>query len=216
MKGEYMKTINDIIKMIDLQEEVKPLVLSAYDKLNIDDYREYIKGLLDSKTSLEARERLKDALHPDEGNMKILAIMLYALTFTYQKYMEKGISEEIFVATIKCYKRFLNEHKVGYNRWFFDRDWWTYKQIAMVIFRIGELEYEMKDLDGEKFISMHIPSDSNIELELVNKSIKEAKKFFKINYPEYSDVEYRCNTWLLSPALKELLPATSKIIQFQS
>jgi hypothetical protein len=86
----------------------------------------------------------------------------------------------------------------------------------MSIFRLGELEFEMKNIDGDKFISIHIPSDSIIELENVKESIKRAKEFFKEHYPDYANVEYRCNSWLLSPSLKKLLPPSSRILAFQS
>lgn len=211
-----MKTINEIIQMIDLQEEVASMVLNTYNRMKIEKNEKYIKLLNNIESAPEARERLKEILEPDNNNMKILTCMLYALTFTYEKYQAIGIDDEVFSATNKCFTRFLEEHKKGYNEWVFDRDWWTYRQIAMTIFRIGQLEYEMKDYEGEKFISIHIPSDAILLSDKIKDSIKQAKQFFKKYYPLYSEVEYRCNSWLLSPSLKKILPPTSNILKFQS
>ena len=212
-----MKTIMEIMNMIDLQEEVKTLVIKEMNYLNFANLENDIKDLLEIKIANDAKNRLVEALQPDENNMKILACMLYALTFTYEKYQEMQIPDEIFIETMKAFKRFLNEYYEGNKTWKFDREWWTYRQIAMTIFRIGELEYEMKeDENNNKFISMHIPSDANLKREKVIESIKASFSFFSKYYPMYSNVEYRCKSWLLSSDLKKLLPSTSNILNFQT
>lgn len=211
-----MKTIMEIMKMIDLQEEVINLVLGEINHLNFKKFETDILDLLDINKAIEAKEKLKEALDPDDNNMKMLACMLYALTFTYERYLEKGISDEIFIDTMKAFRRFLDEHYAGNQTWKFDRAWWTHRQIAMTIFRIGELEYEMKDDDNGKYISIHIPSDANLSSEKVNESFNSAFKFFEEFYPEYSDVNYRCRSWLLSSDLLNLLPEDANIIKFRS
>ena len=86
----------------------------------------------------------------------------------------------------------------------------------MKLFRIGELEYEMTNWKSEPVISIHIPSDSDILHEKCVESIKQAKDFFIKYFPDYSNCKYICDSWLLSPTLKELLPGTSRIIGFQN
>lgn len=211
-----MKTIMEIIKMIDLQEEVVSQVITEINNLNIKQYEKDILDLLEIEKANDAKNRLKEALDPDPNNMKILSLMLYALTYTYERYKEKGISEYIFIQTMKAFKRFIDEHYAGYKKWKFDRDWWTYRQIAMAIFRIGELEYEMKQEEGKKLISIHIPSDAKISSENVISSIKESFAFFEKYYPDYSNVSYRCRSWLLSSDLLKLLPTESNILKFRS
>ena len=39
--------------------------------------------------------------------------------------------------------------------------------------------------------------------------------FFKKYFPEYADCDYICDSWMLSPYLKELLDENSKILKFQ-
>ena len=78
------------------------------------------------------------------------------------------------------------------------------------------MEYERKERDGRKEISMHIPSDAVLTRENCDASIEKAKAFFCKYFPEYQDSEYVCHSWLLAPELKDLLPPDSRILDFQS
>ena len=83
-------------------------------------------------------------------------------------------------------------------------------------FRIGELEYEMKQTKTGKQISIHIPSDAVLTKEKCDASLEESKAFFARHFPEYQDKDYVCHSWLLDPVLRELLPPGSRILEFQS
>lgn len=122
------------------------------------------------------------------------------------------ISEEIYIETMKCFSRFVREHKVSYGVYGFDRGFWTPHQIEGKLFRIGELEYQIDD--EEKVISVHIPSDADLSDDLVDASYAEQKQFFAENFPETAGWPGMCESWLLSPALKELLPSDSRILAF--
>lgn len=211
-----MKTLNEIMEMIELQEEVIKSVLEVAQNLNINEYEKDILLLMDIEEAPEARNRLKEAFETDPGNLKILTCMLYALKYTYEKYKVAQISDEIFVATMKAFRRFIDEHYVGNKKWAFDRDWWIYRQISMTIFRIGELEYEMKINKDKKYISVHIPSDAILKIDKVKESIKESYEFFEKYYPDYHKVEYVCSSWLLSSDLNKVLPVTSNILKFKN
>lgn len=211
-----MKTLNEIMEMIELQEEVIKSVLEVAQNLNINEYEKDILKLMNIDEAPEAKNRLKEAFEPDVGNMKILTCMLYALRYVYENYKITKISDEIFVATMKAFKRFIDEHYAGNNKWAFDRDWWIYRQLSMTIFRIGELEYEMKINKDNKYISVHIPSDTILKIDKVKESIKESYEFFEKYYPDYHKVDYICSSWLLSSDLVNVLPSTSNILKFKN
>ena len=116
---------------------------------------------------------------------------------------------------MKCFPRFIEECRKKNGRMFFDRGWWTYRQISMSIFRIGELEYERKQREGECVIGIHIPSDANLSKEAVDASLRQAERFFQAYDISWTDKKYTCNSWLLSPMLKKLLPENSNILSFQ-
>ncbi len=135
----------------------------------------------------------------------------------YEKYCSKGISEHIFIDTMKCFPRFMDECQARNGSRYFERDFWTYRQTCMRLFRIGALEYEMvkEPADGSLSIHLHIPSDADLSEPSVDASLQEAEEFFRRYYPVYDGAEYVCGSWLLSPALGRLLPEGSHILAFQ-
>lgn len=163
----------------------------------------------------DARMELCTVLGEDQDHIKILACMLQASVYAYDIYKEKGISKEIYIATMKCYTRFIRETYKMTGKLYFDRYWWTTRQAGCHLYRIGELEYEIKQIDKEIVIGIHIPSDADFSPSAVDKSIKMAKKFFENYYPEFSDCEYRCHSWLLDRQLKDMLHEKSNILNFQ-
>ena len=126
------------------------------------------------------------------------------------------IPEKIWTDTMKCYPRFIKEHRRSYGTDGFDRYFWTTRQRDAKLFRIGALEYEMAvKEDGQKVIDLHIPSDVVLDPEALDLSVSDARTFFRTYFPEWADVPMECGSWLLSPRLKELLPETSRILMFQ-
>ena len=126
-------------------------------------------------TMNEAWLELQTIFGDDEGNIKILTCMLKASADAYAIYKTKGISDKIYFDTMKCYTRFINETYKMTGRLYFDRYWWTARQAGGHLFRIGELEYEMKHIDDKFVISIHIPSDAEY-------------------YPNLANAEYRCHS----------------------
>ncbi len=117
---------------------------------------------------------------------------------------------------MKCFTRFVEEHKASYGVYGFDRDFWTGRQLSLQLFRLGELEYEkVEEKNGERYISIHIPSDAILDSEKIKGSLSSAKTFFEKQVPSWDKVPYKCCSWLLSPALKELLGENSRILKFQ-
>ena len=49
----------------------------------------------------------------------------------------------------------------------------------------------------------------------MNASLKAADAFIRERFPEWDGVPKTCESWLLSPALKDLLPEGSRILKFQ-
>ena len=125
------------------------------------------------------------------------------------------IPENIWIDTMKCYPRFIAEHRRSYGRDGFDRGSWTIRQTGCRLFRIGELEYELMNEDGERAVSLHIPSDVRLEPELLNDSVRRADEFLRQYFPGWQELPVICESWLLSPKLKKLLPPEARILRFQ-
>lgn len=178
---------------------------------------EPLDGCLEEMLHRGAAERaygqLKAALGEDPECIRMLYCQLECARRAWDRYRERGIPESIYWDTMGCFPRFLAECRKKTGRLFFDRDWWTWRQTGMALFRVGALEYELLDSGGA--VEVHIPSDADFSREAVDDSLTRADGFFRRFYPEYSYDAYTCHSWLLSPALRPLLPAQSNIRSFQ-
>lgn len=202
----------EFVKKIELQQSIIDRVILLIDK-NKNEYEKYILDLIDYKKAEKTYEMLSKMYKEDTENFHILAIYLLACLKTYELYLKKGIDEKIFIDTMKCFKRFIDECEVKTKKVYFDRPWWTYRQVSMTLFRILQLEFE---LDYKtKCISIHVPSDAILTIDNVLDSINKAKEFFKKYYGDFKD-EYYISSWLLSPKLKKHLKENSNIIKFQN
>lgn len=166
------------------------------------DFRDY--GKMEA-----AYESLREKLGEDPDGVKLLACMLHAGAGLRQWYREQGLGDEIYIATMKCYPRFLEETRVMTGRLCFDRGWWTTRQAGGHLFRIGQLEYERKPGEDGPVISIHIPSDADFSPEAVDRSLEMARRLL----PER---EYICDSWLLDRQLAAMLPPQSNIVSFQN
>lgn len=203
-----------IINKIDLQNNLKEEVIDLVSK-HKSEYLEYASKLTDLAIAEETFVKLAEKYQDDKYNKHILAVYMLACEESYKKYKELGISDEIFIDTMKCFTRFSDECLKKNGICYFDRGFWTHRQTSLKLFRLGELEYELVLQDGELFVSIHIPSDAVLTKEFILKSVYECKEFISKYYPEYNMAKYVCGTWLLSPNLKEYLKDGSRILQFQ-
>ncbi len=125
------------------------------------------------------------------------------------------LPEKIWIDTMKCFTRFVNEHFQSYGVYGFDRGFWTTRQADARLFRVGELEYELCQEGEKRFIALHIPSDCRLEGKLLNDSVDQARAFLAAYFPAWENAPVTCESWLLSPALAGLLPPDSRILRFQ-
>lgn len=210
-------TIQELCKAIELQECMEKGVLEFYSTYDFSQVEDMIQGLSRGTTAAATYEKLSTYFTEDEGKMKELTVFLLAALRSYETYQAKGISDKIFVDTMKCFTRYTQECKVKDGYYEFDRGFWAYRQASMLLFRLGQLEFEMRFGDqGERIMGVHIPSDAKLTPECVQESIDMALEFFPKHYPDYADVEYSCYSWLMAPGLREILDESSNIVQFQN
>ena len=214
--GSGKMNIATLCDKINLQPQIKQSVLSFVEKQDFKKIDEVQKDYFIYEKMKEALNKTRELLGEDLDGIKILSCMLKASLNAYEVYKEKGISEEIFIATMKCFTRFIDETYRMTGEWCFDRWWWTTRQVGCHLFRIGELEYEIKPVDDDVVISLHIPSDADFSPSAVDKSLEEADKFFERYYPKLSGVKYICHSWLLDKQLQDMLKSDSNIVSFQN
>lgn len=198
--------ILELCEKISMPREVTEQVLSytAFD-------RQLTAGLTHRETAADTYRALKARC---QSGMELLAYSLQAARLTYEAYRALGIDERVFLDTMKCFSRFVGETYTNCGVYDFDRGWWTYRQLSLSLFRLGELEYEY--LDSEHKVSIHIPSDADISLDRCRESFARYLEFTERFFPDKAAYTPVCESWLLSPALKELLPPSSRIRAFAS
>ena len=203
--------VEELYFKIALPAEIKSEVLSYANKKIPEGL---LSDLTDSRTAKTAYQRLKEICPAEHKGLDILSYMLSAALNTHKRYLEAGIDEEIYLATMECFSRFVAEHKASYGDYGFDRGWWAYRHLSMILFKVGELEYELGD--DEKTIYLHIPTGANIELSCFRDSLDCFRKFVKEHWPEKEEYPCMLDSWLLSPALAQLLKPDCNIIRFQN
>lgn len=209
--------IENLCNKINLQGEIKKEVLDFSEKFDFNSISDLLKDFCNYNKMKESRIKLQNQLKDNDRNIKILSCMLKASCDIYKLYKDKNIDDTIYFDTMKCYTRFISETYEITGKLFFDRFWWTTRQAGFHLFRIGELEYEIvTDNFSKKIISIHIPSDANFNPINVDKSIKNARDFFSKYFLLDYNTEFQCHSWMLDSQLKNMLPTTSNILNFQN
>ncbi len=208
-------TVKDLCKRIELNQSVAENVVSFSENFDFSEIQPWLDDFRVMEKRKAARQTLQCYLGEDDGNFKILACMLKAAADLYTFYQQKQIEDEIYIATMGCFSRFINECYERTGKYHFDREWWTERQSGGHLFRIGELEYEIVKWEETNRISIHIPSDANFSQEACDESLARARIFFEKYFPQYRDCVYYCQSWLLAPELEGLLLPDSNILSFQ-
>jgi hypothetical protein len=208
--------ISELCNLINVPKVVQEKVVEYEKNIDFLSIENEMDLMNDPKKWEKAIDVLTKFLAPDEKGLKMLTCQLHAACNTYKKYKDMGILDDIFIETMKFFSRFLYYHNEIYGEYKYVWGWWAVRQISMQEFRIGDLEYEMTIQGDKKLISIHIPSDANMASSNLRKSYLDARDFFANYYPEFANADMICGSWLLAPALKKLLPNSSKIIQFQN
>ena len=159
-----------------------------------------------------------------ENHLQWLLSFYLKLAFeVYEEYKRQGIAEKIFVDTFYDITIWCEECKRKYGVYGINEAGWIAFSIKMRLFRLGRIQFEPMTLQedmtgksekleaGTKVLNVHIPAGEKLDITECRKSFRQAEEFFGESYEAYV-----CDSWLLAPALKEILPETSNIIQFQN
>lgn len=172
------------------------------------------KAYLCRETTEDGFKQLKELAGEDPEGMRQLYAVMQITGEAWLNYREKGIPSEIFAETMKLVPRFLRSLHDRTRKWKFNHGWWFWRELALLEFRVGSLEYELVAEKDRRFISLHIPSDADMSAEADDASFAAFKRFLAVFYPEWQNLPWECDSWMMSPALEHLLPETSKILQF--
>lgn len=205
-----MDTLHTLCREISLAEEVTQRVLALEKTCHLPT----LPLLRREETWEQGLKETRALLGDDPDGFGMLTCMLLCAEECRADFEKMGLSHEVFVDTMGCFTRFVDEHMASFGRYGFDRAFWTVRQVSNMLFRMGTLEYELLTEKGQKKISIHIPSDADLGLPALRASWVLAKELLA-RFPDYAQGEWYCGSWLLSPNLKDLLPESSRILSFQ-
>ena len=215
---ERQEWIVYLCKKIDMPIEAIKQIEAQIKDIDLQEW-DFAKGLLEKEQAEQTWKKLKERIEEDTDGWKILAIMLATVQGTCDQWTKEKLPQQIQWETLKTFSRFVKEHKKETDRYGFDRDFWTWRQLCGQILRLGSLEYEdttfkleqweeMKE--GDRCIMIHIPSDASLEEIDVQDSIQQAK----MRWGE--DVPFFCESWLMASCLDSLLPEGSRLKKFRA
>ena len=138
-------------------------------------------------------------------------------------YEKKNISEEIYYNTMLDLKWKLTETYNLYGIWGAFVAHWFRELFTLERFALGRLQFDITELGesyGEynkdaKAVNVHIPPMGKLNHSDCIDAYKQAFEFFK-DYKKDGKMLFCCHSWLLHPAMEEILPQTSNILIFKN
>jgi hypothetical protein len=167
----------------------------------------------DEETISHARKALdsKDIYGSQDG---ALMLLLHIATEERDHGLWERYPEDIFVDTMSAFTLYVEFYREATGEYGYGKATWPLLLVNAKKFRIGALEYELFEESGTREIRMHIPSGTNLAPDNINNSIAGEKIFMKKYFPEWAELPHCCESWMLSPVLKDMLPESSKIRWF--
>ncbi len=226
--------LNDIMEKLEFPDDAKENLLMSFDKIAGDKVASawflYMLDVYKSKKDLDSQ-----LINPIKVLGKTLGIheytsaMILLLCMTehlLKLYKERGLSEELWLHTIRDLKYKLLECRSAHKIDGTSVIWWYPRFYKMELFAFGRLQFEIFKLTNEftvggitlpigtKTINMHIPrTGTTLNHDEVLESYKMAAQWFADEF-EDQPIVFRCRSWLLFDWHKEILPANSNLIKF--
>ncbi|MGN1266502.1 MAG: acyltransferase domain-containing protein [Dorea sp.] len=208
--------LQELTKRIHLPEQAQNVALNYI--LGEPEYQKWKE--LFYKDTKEFLEKWKES----ENHLQwVLSFYLQLTCEVYEEYKKKNITGDVFDATFYDITLWTQECYRKYGIYGLEEAYWIGMSVKMKLFRLGRLQFEpmilSEDMTGKtnvlkvgtKVLNVHIPAGERMDFEECKKSLKRAEDFFGDTYEAYV-----CDSWLLTPILKEFLPETSNIIRFQN
>ena len=207
--------IQELMDRINLPEEAQK---AAYDfLLGENEYQEW-KAVFYKDT----KEFMTNWKASENHLQWVLSFYLQLACEVYEEYQKQNIPDEVFDDTFYDITLWTKECHRKHGFYGLEEAYWIGVSAHMKLFRLGRLQFEPVTLEedmigekvqfkkGAKLLNTHIPAGERMGYEECLKSFKKAEEFFGDSYEGYI-----CDSWLLSPTLKQFLPEGSNIVKFQ-
>lgn len=137
----------------------------------------------------------------------------------YKAHQDNMIRKKLDAEQISIHKKrvrecFLNDLKTGLMSARTSQMLWAYYFIRVKIVEIGRLQYEYFKEENNASIKIHIPVNGKLNYNNVILSLKESKNYLKKLFNIDDDIDYICDSWLLSREVYNILSPNSNIKKF--
>lgn len=190
--------LTEFCKEINFPREAE----ARLEKMNDTEYEE-IKILFQKDKDAFFKEILKK----DDSWMWFLYYYSRMACDTWEKYKNRGISEEIFRDTFSDITIWCENCRKKTGNYGIHQYDWIVLHIEMKLFRLGRLQFET--VQKEDVVNVHIPQGIPLDREECIKSFRKAFLMFG------REKAFLCHSWLLGPELPTILGEESNIIKFR-
>lgn len=157
-----------------------------------------------------------------EYRQKLLYLFVRFAVDAHEVFKLKGISDNVYFDTFSdiriwcdvCYRDFGVYGIEEYN--------WLQEHLQLRLYRLGRLQFQLFNFEhdlkvgkvsvkkNQLVLNVHIPEGEPLSPELVDRSFRLARDFFR----EVSPI-FTCRSWLLYPELSKIMNEHSNIMRFQ-
>ena len=196
-----------------------------YEKLGFPkEFDEQFEDIIKTEQIRESWDINSYDIYGKNGRENLL-MQLYFCEEVSRRYKEKGIDEQIFLATMKDIVVWTKLWSDAKGELWLEELFWLIHHVRLDIFRLGRLQFCMghAECDCPQFgikkddptLEVHIPGDgASLDEEECRRSFEKAKIFFEKHFPEFEYKAFTCHSWLLDPEMKKYLKPDSNIIKF--
>lgn len=224
-----MNYLNSFFEKFDYPAEAREAFIDAYNKIKEPEFFEQIKlyeeGNIDYTKALGVMNDVAEKSGVHQFTVKLLFFILLS-EHLEKLYKIKGLSDEIYYNNMCDLKYKLLECYSLHGIWGTMSASWFPRFFDITRFALGRLQFEVMDswfdYDDEdmhirandQIINVHIPSSGKLTQEQCMDAYKQAYEFYK-DYHKDGVLYMYCHSWLLEPALEEILDENSNIIKFK-
>ncbi len=207
-------------------EKVKSIILDWYNKLPFDKKYdvEFYRAI--DEIYVDEAWRIEDYDQKCENGKQNLLAYLYFLDEMKRRYLDLGISEEIFLDSAEDIVRWCDAWSETKGELYLGELSWLFLVFTAKIIKLGRLQFcfskETHTIEkygiekGDTVLAIHIPAAGPLILEDCLKSVDMAREFFPKHFPGVDFKCFTCHSWLLDPTHREIMKESSNILAFQT
>lgn len=215
MAADTKMTIDLLMEKIGLPEEGQRTVRGF--RLSEGKYKEWKKCFyedVDHFLTMAEKE-------PDKEKLVLVLYLRFAVDL-YEKFKEKGISDQIYYDTFLDFTIWYLECVKKHGSCGLEEKRWLSLSLKMEIYRLGRLQFQPGVLEedevcgelrwekGSRVLHVHIPEGGAIDEASCDESFCQAIQFFGEEYEIFD-----CYSWILDPEILSLLSEKSNLYKFQ-